>query len=62
VITQADIAEMTEAELAVFATKAPEGFTPVFYQDGRFAFAADWWIEQLSPSERGELTFVGRAH
>ena len=60
-ITQEDIAEMSEAELAVFAAKAPEGFTPVLVSDGRFGFIADWAIEEMSPSLRAELTIVRRA-
>jgi hypothetical protein len=39
-ITQQDIAEMSEAELAAFANNGPHGFTPVFEADGRFAFYA----------------------
>lgn len=61
-ITQEDIAEMSEAELAVFAAKAPQGFTPVFCCDGRFAFIADWVIDEMSPSGRAELTIIRRAH
>ena len=61
-ITQDDIAEMSEAELALFAAKAPQGFTPVFCSDGRFGFIADWLIEGTSPSQRAELTIIGRAH
>jgi hypothetical protein len=61
-ITQKDIAEMSEAELAVFAAKAPEGFTPAFYSDGRFAFVADWAIDEMSPSQRAKLTIVRRSH
>jgi hypothetical protein len=41
-ITQEDIAEMSEAELAAFAAKAPRGFTLVFCRsDGIFSFLAD---------------------
>jgi hypothetical protein len=61
-ITQEDIAEMSEAELAVFAAKAPQGFTPVFCADGTFALIADWVIKKMSPSQRAEITIVGRAH
>ena len=61
-VTQEDIAEMSEGELASFAAKAPVGFTPVFYSCGSFAFVADWLIEKMSPSQRAEITIVGRAH
>ena len=61
-ITQEDIAEMSEAELAVFAAKAPQGFTPAFCSDRTFAFIADWVIEEMSPSRRAELTIIRRAH
>jgi len=61
-ITQEDIAEMSEAELAVFASKAPQGFTPVFCHDGTFALIADWVIKKMKPSERAELTIIRRAH
>lgn len=32
--SQKKIAEMTDAELAMLAAAAPEGFTAVFYPDG----------------------------
>lgn len=60
--TQEDIAEMSEAELAVFAAKAPQDFTPVFCSDGTFALIADWVIEKMRPSQRAELTIIRRAH
>ena len=50
-ITQEDIAEMTDAELAALAAKAPKGFTPVM-GNGQFVFVADWVIERMSPTQR----------
>lgn len=61
VITQETISRMSDAELATFANKAPLGFTPVFYGNGRFAFVADWAIGEMSPSQRAELTIVLRS-
>jgi hypothetical protein len=62
VITQQDIKKMSESELAVLASKAPDGFTPVFYEDGSFEFRADWSLEEMTPSERAKFTVVRRAH
>jgi hypothetical protein len=61
-ITQEKIAEMSEGELATLAASAPQGFTPVFDSDGRFAFVADWVIEKMSLSRRAQITIIGRAH
>jgi hypothetical protein len=61
-ITQEDIAEMSEAELAVLAAKAPHGFTPVLSRDGAFCFVADLVLAEMQPSERAELTIIQRAH
>lgn len=59
-ITQADIDQMDEAELAALAAQAPEGFTAVMDPHGLFSFTADWVIDQMSLSRRAELTFIGR--
>jgi hypothetical protein len=61
-MTQEDIKKMSQSQLAVLASKAPEGFTPVFDEDGRFGFRADWSLERMTPSERAKFTVVGRAH
>jgi len=61
-ITQEDIKKMSESELAAFASKAPEGFTPVIWDDGTFSFHADWAIREMTPSQRAKLTIVKRAH
>lgn len=59
-VTQEDIAEMSEAELASLAAKAPRGFTPLF-ADGTFMFLSDRQIERMNASDRAKLTFIVRA-
>ena len=61
-ITQEDIAEMTGAELAALAAKAPSGFTPVIGEKGMFGFCADWVLEQMPPAQRAKLTIISRSH
>jgi hypothetical protein len=61
-ITQKDIARMTEGELAVLASKAPQGFTTVFGENGMFCYCANWVLEQMSPSQRSKITVISRAH
>jgi hypothetical protein len=59
-VTQTDIGQMDEAELAALAAQGPEGFSAIMDPDGRFSFVADWAIDRMSPLRRAELTFVGR--
>ena len=61
-ITQRDIAEMSEAELAALAANAPAGMVPVFHPDGSFSFISERVLDRMSPSERLRITVVGRAH
>ena len=61
-VTQKDIAEMTDAELALFAAKAPDGFTMVRDENGVFSFCADWSLEEMTSSQRAKITVIGRAH
>ena len=61
-LTREQVAQMTQAELAALATKAPAGFTPVKTEAGDFMYLADWMLEELGPAERATLTIVSRAH
>jgi hypothetical protein len=61
-LTREQVAQMTHAELAALAAKAPAGFTPVKTEAGDFMYLADWLLEELLPAERAKLTIVSRAH
>ena len=60
VVTQKDIDQMDDAELAALAAQALEGFTPVMNAQGRFSFTADWEIDRMSRLMRAEPTVIGR--
>jgi hypothetical protein len=51
---------MTDAQIAELASHAPEGFTPVFEQNGRFSFIATSELDRMSPTPRATLTVVQR--
>ena len=61
-LTREQVGQMTHAELAALATKAPAGFTPVKTEAGDFMYLADWMLEELGLAERAKLTIVSRAH
>jgi hypothetical protein len=61
-ITQEDIQKMSESELAVLASKAPPGMTPIFFGDGTFAFINTRVLQEMAPSKRATITVIGRAH
>jgi hypothetical protein len=61
-ITQEDIAGMSESELAALAAKSPAGMTPIWDSTGRFAFIAENVLAVMAPSQRAKITIIGRSH
>jgi hypothetical protein len=61
-ITQKDIAAMSDSELAALAAKAPAGMSPIWDSEGWFAFIADSVLAKITPSQRAKITVIGRNH
>lgn len=53
-LTREQVAQMTHAELAALATKAPAGFTPVKTEAGDFMYLADWMLGRIGPGRACE--------